>query len=584
MATTRRVYLYGIALVALGMLVAGLASLLELLLQTLVAALGGLPAAVGPDQARGRVSYAAALSAIGLVAWVVHWTLANRPLARAADAPAERRAAIRKLFLYLVLLVGGLRLTFALSDLVRDLLRALFGRLAGADLLTGSVTHPVAVVAIVGVFWLYYARVARADRAVAPEAGAGATLRRWYVYALAFVGLLLLLFGTVGALEDLWAALVVPPGAVQSSAEWLGGALAGRLGAVAAGLAAWYLAWSASVAAFERPDEPDPESRSTLRKVYLYLVLAVAVAWTVWNLGRTLYVLLRVALVPERLAGGWGAVVPDLGGPLVTALVFGVAWAYHARVVEHEAARAGERRRQAAIRWFYAYLVALVGLGALAVGLGGTLATLLDLAVQPGAPRETHWWADRISLFATLVAVGLPLWAAYWQRLQREAQEPLARDALVRRIYLFLVFGLAVLTLLGSGAFALYQLLRRALGDTWSAGATSELLAAASAAAVAALFLAYHLRVLRAGAPPLAPPGALPATPPGAAPRAATPAAPAGPAAPRLALAVVRAADPARLAAFERELAARLPAGVELELLPLDAATAARLLAAAASP
>src|SRR6185436_2866590 len=103
----------------------------------------------------------------------------------------------------------------------------------------------------------------------------------------------------------------------------------------------------------------------------------------------------------------------------------------------------------------------------------------------------THWWAERISLFATLVAVGLPLWAAYWGRLQREALEPLAREALVRRIYLFLVFALAVLTLLGSGAFAVYQLLRLTLGDTWTASATSELITAASASAVAALFLTY---------------------------------------------------------------------------------------------
>src|SRR5205807_10066727 len=112
------------------------------------------------------------------------------------------------------------------------------------------------------------------------------------------------------------------------------------------------------------------------------------------------------------------------------------------------------------------------------------------------------------------------LWLAYWLRLQREALEALARDALVRRIYLFLVFGLAVLALLCSGAFALYQLIRLTPGDTWTAGATSELITAASAAAVAALFLAYHLRVFRAGAPPAAAP-TLPDVSPAAAPHIA---------------------------------------------------------------
>jgi hypothetical protein len=259
--------------------------------------------------------------------------------------------------------------------------------------------------------------------------------------------------------------------------------------------------------------------------------------------------------------------VPDRGGPLAAALVFGVVWASPARGVERAAAQAGERRRQATIRWFYAYLVALVGLGALAVGLGGVLSTLLDLVVQPTAPRETHWWAERISLFATLVAVGLPLWAAYWGRLQREALEPLAREALVRRIYLFLTFALAVLTLLCSGAFALYQLLRLTLGDTWTAGATSELITAASASAVAALFLVYHLRVFRAGSPP-------PAAP--AVPVVADP-----PVTPHVALAILRAADPALLAAVQRDLSVHLPSGVEVQVLAVDGPTAARVLAAA---
>lgn len=254
---------------------------------------------------RGRVSFAGALSAIGLVAWLVHWTLANRPLRRGdAEAAVERRAAMRKLFLYVVLFVGGLLLTFAASDLVRDLLLALGGRLTRTDVLTGSITHPLARLAIVGVFWAYYARVARADRAATSESGAGATLRRWCVYVLSFVALLLGLFGAAGALQDLWAAATLPAGAADAGSGWLGVALAGRLGGLAAGLGCWYLAWTWSVAWFDRAEGPDPESRSVLRKVYLYLVLAVAVAWTVWNLGRALHELLLAVLIPERLAVG----------------------------------------------------------------------------------------------------------------------------------------------------------------------------------------------------------------------------------------------------------------------------------------
>jgi hypothetical protein len=47
-------------------------------------------------------------------------------------------------------------------------------------------------------------------------------------------------------------------------------------------------------------------------------------------------------------------------------------------------------------------------------------------------------------------------------------------------------------------------------------------------------------------------------------------------------VAVVRGADAAALARWQAELAAHTPAGVEVELVPLDAATAARVAAALA--
>ena len=555
----RRVYLYAIALSALGMLVTGLAGLLQVCLEA-VAAVGAAAVTVGADDLRGRVSFSGALAAVGVIAWAVHWGLAERPVRRGDEA--ERRSGIRKLFLYLVLFVGGLILTLSGRSVLEDLLRLAFGRSTASGLTAGDVLEPLSLLLVSGAFWQYYAGVARTDRRIVPEVGDAATLRRWYVYGLSFFGLLLLLFSATDLLQTLWERLAEPTGAGTVGQTWLATAVAEQVSSVGSGLALWYLAWSHSSAWFASADEPDPESRSVLRKVYLYVVLLIAVAWAVWNLGQILYWLLRAALVPEG-----ASTAADLGAALAPVLVFGLAWLYHARVVRHEAAVAGELSRQTTIRWTYGHLVALVGAVTLASGLTGTLATVLDLLVQPGAVRPSYWWEDRLSLFATLIVVGLPIWLLSWGRLQREAAEPTARQSPVRRIYLFLALGVSVLTLLGSGAFTLYQLIRLALGERWTAGQTSELLGAGSLAAVAGVFLAYHLRVSRRDA------------------AQATDASVEIPApAPAVALLRVRASSPELLEQFHRRTVSQAPAGVEVELLDLDGAAADRLAEQARSP
>ena len=56
------------------------------------------------------------------------------------------------------------------------------------------------------------------------------------------------------------------------------------------------------------------------RWFYLYLILAIAVAWTVWNAGQILYGFLRLALLGARSPAGWSGVLSDLGDPLPAAL------------------------------------------------------------------------------------------------------------------------------------------------------------------------------------------------------------------------------------------------------------------------
>lgn len=556
MIVARRVYLYAIAYASLAMLIGGLEGILEVVLESVVEAVFGPFTSVGSDSNVDRLSFSSAVGGIGLVAWAIHWGLAVRA-AHGPSGPEERRSGIRKLYLYAVLLVGGLVLMFALRGLLADLLEAAFGLLSRSDLVGGSVIPPLSSLLVLGSFWAYHWRVAGRDRALVPEVGVGATLRRWSTYVLAFVGFLMLSFTAAGLLARLIELAMPSSGVVVAdNGRWLAAEVAARSASILTGLLVWGLAWAWSLRLYATSDLPDPERDSILRKVYLYLLLLVAVTWTVWNLGQLLYVLLRSLLIPGEAGALWSAVQRDLGETVASAFIFGLAWAYHARVVKREAANAVELRQQAAVRWIYGYLVAFVGASTLAVGAGGTLATLLDLLARPGASRPEHWWEERLSLFATSIVVGLPVWLIPWRRLQREITGATARRSLVRRIYLFLILGVSVLGLLGSGAFTLYQLLRLVLGERWSGSQTSDLIDAASTAAIAVLLLAYHLRVFQRDA-------ALAASDAPAVPASGSDGAVASPsaAADTVPLLIVRPADATDLEELRRRIEQTVPPG-----------------------
>lgn len=495
MIVARRVYLYGIAFATLWVLVNGIAGLMTVALETVVEAALGPFTTLGSSDVADRVSFSGALTGIGLVTWMIHWGLAARAVAR--DEIGERRSAIRKLYLYGVGLVGGLILLFQCRKLLGDLLGVAFGIVERIDLVSGDVVPPLAMLTATGAFWLYHLRQAQRDRRVVPEVGAAATLRRWCVYVLALFGLMMLLFSTAGLVERLLDLAIPAEAESVDSGRWLAFDMANQVSSVVAGLLAWAVAWGWSTRLVAQPAGPDPERDSVLRKVYLYGVLLVVVSWTVWNLAQVLYVLLRSVLIPSQAGALWSTVQGDLAETAANVLVFGLAWAYHAQVLKREAAIAPERQRQATIRWIYGYIVALVGAATFASGLGGTIATVLDLLVEPGMTRGEHWWEERLALVVTMIVVGLPVWLVPWLRLQREVGVTIARRSLARRVYLFLALGATVLTLLGSGAYTLYQFLRVALGERWTGSDTSSLIDAGSAAIVAALFLAYHLRVFQ---------------------------------------------------------------------------------------
>jgi hypothetical protein len=579
MIVARRVYLYGIAFAALWMLVNGIGGLLQVALEAIVeAALGPFNHAASSEIAN-RVSLYGALTGIGLVTWTIHWWLVARSVAR--DPCGESGSAIRKLYLYGFLLSGGLYMTFDLRQFLAGLLGLAFGTVSSADLANGEIVPALSMLLAVGAFAVYHARVAQRDRAVSAEIGRGATIRRWCVYVLAFVALMTMLFGLSHLIARLIDLTIPIDGEKLTSGRWLAIDVAERTGTVLAGLIVWLLAWSWSARELRRTTGPDLERDSVLRKVYLYVVLLSVVSWAVWNISQMLYVVIRSLLIPAQAGVIWSTVQRDLGETVAYSLVFGLAWAYHARVLQREAAAAPEQHRQATIRWIHGYIVALIGASTLGFGLAGVLSTALDLLFAPGVVQGEHWWQERLALAATLILVGLPVWLIPWTRLQREAVAAVARRSLARRIYLFLALGITVLTLLGSGAYTLYQLLRVALGERWTSGNTSDLIEAASAAAVAALFLAYHLRVFqRDAALARKEEAAAPPTPAVPTPLLPAPASVSTNGGQPVTMLVVRPATGQDAAQIRQRIQSALPPGTTVETVTVSASEAERLLGA----
>lgn len=129
-ATIRRIYTYLVALIGLVLLASGLADLLRLLLDL---ALGGRATTDLGDRAWGdQISLFATGVIVGGLVWAVHWLSAQRD-ALAAGGAAERRALVRRIYLFLVLFAGVITLLVSGAILLYRLLRSLGIGLASDD-------------------------------------------------------------------------------------------------------------------------------------------------------------------------------------------------------------------------------------------------------------------------------------------------------------------------------------------------------------------------------------------------------------------------------------------------------------------
>jgi Domain of unknown function (DUF5671) len=493
--TLRRLYLYLVSAVSLGLLAAGLA----LLGTTVLLFVFNDPSA---QSSRTQLAGFTAMTAVALPVWAIHFWFARRYAMR---DPYERASAIRRLYVYWACLGTTIGALVAIAITAGDLLRPLIdscstvtsslpGQKGGVPVTTISCpatqswlqTSQAGWIAIVFLaIWAFHFWIAARDRAAVGETGASATLRRWYMYIALLVGLLVMLVGASSLIEIAW---LKARNSSLANYRYLGDS---------AGLfIAGFVVWGFHARTIAQNYVAD-DRHSALRALEGFIVVAVGISAALIGGSQILYFGLARALGVQNPGGVGDDILAALAAPAAALVVYGIAWFLMRRRLANDA-KDQEADRQAGIRRLYTNLAALVSLGAWAIGAGGLLWTLAEQAEAPIIGVTAGDWKNPISLWLTLLVVGFAVWLAHW----RPAPWAADRQSLPRRLYVWAALLASVLVVLGAGVGMLAAVLRQVfsarptLADSENLDFGHDLAIIVVAAGVGF----YHWRVLRADA------------------------------------------------------------------------------------
>jgi len=257
-ATIRKVYIYGFSAAGLTLTALTAGALLRWLMYQVASsrAIGGWETVVD-DMAR---------LVVGLPLWLAFWWRLARP------DEEERTSVVRTLYLYGAVFVSVLATVIAATFILEGFLRRLFAISSAGGGGGGDLREPLSVVIVSGAVWAYHAYILRRDAAQAGEAAAQPWAGRLYRYLVAGVGLAAFLVGLAGLVSILIRFLsgISFVAGMPREVSWFTAALV-------AGLAVWILPWRrCQLLATVPGPEGDAESRSLIRRIYLYFFLFAA--------------------------------------------------------------------------------------------------------------------------------------------------------------------------------------------------------------------------------------------------------------------------------------------------------------------
>jgi uncharacterized BrkB/YihY/UPF0761 family membrane protein len=256
-----------------------------------------------------------------LALWLGSWIPLSRGIrGETPDAETERRSLIRKLTVYLIVLISALTVlasgTIALTSIGRRLLGDPI--VERFTTLHREIGTPIVTVIVVGAVWIFYRRAIAVDAALEPERERAATIRRVYTYLIAGIGMAMLAIGLaslIGVIGSQAMNIRHHPNSETATA----------ISIVLLGAPAWALSWWQA-----RRRLDDDERRSAPRGAYVYLgVLGGVLGLLVFGSA------LLYRLVNAAFAGSFFTIATwhDIWHFLVNASVSAAVFLFHYRVL-----------------------------------------------------------------------------------------------------------------------------------------------------------------------------------------------------------------------------------------------------------
>lgn len=274
------------------------------------------------------------------------------------------------------------------------------------------------------------------------------TIRRLYFYAVAFISLEVVLWGSISLLR-----ILVTPQMIGLNTS----RLAGGLALILVGVPVFGLHWWV----VQRDARRDmDEHASALRAVFLYAAMLSTLIPVLQNFIAMFNRLLLQASRLELMNAVFGS-QQSWSDNLIALLMNALMAVYFLTVLRQDWKQVTVTESFIMVRRIARYIWVLYGLGLTVAGVQQVLQFLLQVPSMPYGPLLKARFINGLAL----TLAGTPVWVMAWKTVQDGLSEQAERDSLLRLGLLYFLSLAGVITVLASGGIVLYLLLRLALGE-----------------------------------------------------------------------------------------------------------------------